>query len=98
MKGDVVTHQLDCVVAASAASAVTRPALVAAVRASCRPCASLPSVSQITRYLGKARLVGRALGGGVAKRNGCAAIQPGNARTSLTRFASVASKALSLTP
>ena len=34
MKGEVVTHQLDCAVAALAASEVTCPALVATVRAS----------------------------------------------------------------
>src|SRR5438445_11413644 len=85
MKGDVVTHQLDCSVAGSAASALTSPAFVAAMSVFCSSCAWLPSVSQITRYLVKARPVARALGGRVAKRNGWAAIQPDNARTALTR-------------
>jgi hypothetical protein len=64
MKGEVVTHQLDCAVAGSAASALTSPAFVAALSVSCSSCAWLPSVSQITRYFVKVRLVGRALGGG----------------------------------
>src|SRR5260370_18901885 len=63
MKGEVVTHQLDCAVAGSAASALTSPAFVAAMSVFCHSFAWLPSVSQIIRYLVKARLVGRALGG-----------------------------------
>src|SRR5450432_417024 len=98
MKGEVGTHQLDCAVAASAAGTAICPDLVAAVNTSCRLCAVLPSVSQITRYLGKARRCGAAPGGGVAKRKRCAAIQPGNPSTSLTRLASAASKSASLTP
>ena len=98
MKGEVVTHQLDCAVAGSVESTSTSPAFVAAMSVFCSSCAWVPSVSQITRYLVKERLVGRALGGGVAKRNGCAAIHPDKANTSLTRFASAVSKTLSLTP
>jgi hypothetical protein len=60
MKGDVVTRQFDCAVAGSAASALTSPAFVAAMSVFCSSCAWLPSVSQITRYLVKARLVARA--------------------------------------
>src|ERR1700731_5336328 len=78
MKGEVVTHQLDCAAAASAVSALTCPALVAAVSASCRPCALPPSVSQITMYLVKATPGGPARGCGVTRRKRCAAIQPGN--------------------
>src|SRR5258707_13149072 len=98
MKGEVVTHQLDCAVAASAASAVTCPALVAAVRASCKPCASLPSVSQITRYLVKSRRGGAAPAGSVARWKSLAALQPGNPSTSLTRLESATSKSAYLKP
>src|SRR5258707_1662216 len=85
MKGEVVTHQLDCAVAGSAASALTSPAFVAAMSVFCSSCAWLPSVSQITRYLGKARLVGRAPGGGVWKWNGSVGLQPHKSSPSLRR-------------
>src|SRR5258708_13969090 len=75
MKGEVVTHQLDCAVAGSAASALTSPAFVAAMSGFCSSPAWLPSVSQIIRYLVEARLVGRALGGGFAKLH-CSAATP----------------------
>src|SRR5262249_10348218 len=89
MKGEVVTHQLDCAVVGLAASTLASPAFVAAMSRSYSSCAWPPSVSEITRYFVKVRLAGRALGGGLAKRNGCAAIQPGNASTSVTRLESV---------
>jgi hypothetical protein len=37
MKGDMVTHQLDCAVAGSAASALSSPALVAAIHTAISP-------------------------------------------------------------
>src|SRR6185295_16369837 len=53
MKGEVVTHQLDCAVACLTASGFTPPSFVAAIRASCSIWALRPSVSQMTRYLVK---------------------------------------------
>src|SRR5262249_59123564 len=92
IKGEVVTHQLDCAVAGSAASVLITLAFVAAVSVFFSSLALLPSVSQITRYFVKARIVERALGGGGAERNGWSAIQPGHARTSMARFENAASK------
>src|SRR5260370_16631068 len=63
MKGEVVTHQLDCAVAGSAASALTSPAFVAAMSVVCSSCAWLPPASPITIYFVKAHLLGRPLGG-----------------------------------
>src|ERR1700676_1811121 len=98
IKGEVVTHQLDCAAAPSAARALTRPAVVAAVRASCGPCALLPSVSQITMYLVKVTPGGPVRGCGVTRRKRCAAIQPGNASTSPTCPESAASNSASPIP
>jgi hypothetical protein len=92
MKGEVVTHQLDCAVAGSAASALTSPAFVAALSVFCSSCAMAALGFPDHKIFGEGET--RCAGA----RNGCAAIQPDNASTSLTRLASAASKALSLTP
>src|SRR5712671_1602225 len=96
MKGEMVTHQLDCAVAELAGSAFSFD--LAAVSASCRACALAPSVSQITKYLVKASRGGGDVEGVGAWRKRCAAIQPGKASTSRTRLASSASKSASLIP
>jgi len=90
-KGEIGTHQLYCAVFASARKGVIWPDFVAAIRASDSACAITPSVSQITRYLVKARRGGGDVAGVGASRKRCAAIQPGKARTSLICFASAVS-------
>src|SRR3954451_12001164 len=82
MKGEIVTHQLYCAVLESAARDAIRPELAAAARASCSACAVAPSVSQMTRYVAKARRGGGEVAGVGARRTVWAAIQPGKASTS----------------
>jgi hypothetical protein len=54
MKGDMVTHQLDCAVAGSAASTLSSPAFVAAISLSCSSCGWPASVSSLRRSQGRA--------------------------------------------